>query len=72
MENGYVVIKNAFTREKAVEWMQDMWVRLGMDPSDKATWSQERVHIPVQHREKVATFAPKVNRYTPAKRRIMH
>ena len=41
-----------------------MWLRLGMDPNDKSTWSQERVHMPVLNREEVATFAPKVNRYT--------
>ena len=60
MENGYVVLKQAFTREKAAAWMKDMWVRLGMDPNDKTTWTQERVHMPVHRREEVATFAPKV------------
>ena len=60
MENGYVVIKHAFTQEKAAEWMKNMWVRLGLDPEDKSTWTQERIHMPVHNREEVATFAPKV------------
>ncbi|KAI0706197.1 hypothetical protein BC835DRAFT_15079 [Cytidiella melzeri] len=59
MENGYVVIKQAFTRGKAAEWMENMWLRLGMDPNDKSTWTKERIHMPVHRREKVADFAPK-------------
>ena len=61
LQNGYVVIKQAFTREKAAEWMKSMWIRLGVDPNDKATWTEERVHMPVQSRQAVSTFAPKVN-----------
>lgn len=62
MENGYVVIKNAFSKEKADEWMKDLWVRLGMDPNDKSTWVHEgaKVHMPMHKREPVPTFSPKV------------
>lgn len=60
MENGYIVIKQAFTMEKAAEHTKNMWVRLGRDPNDKSTWDQERIHMPVHHRERVADFAPKV------------
>ena len=56
----YVIIKNAFTAEKAEEWMANMWVRLGLDPNDKSTWNSEKIHMPFQRREKVASFAPKV------------
>ncbi|PAV16997.1 hypothetical protein PNOK_0706100 [Pyrrhoderma noxium] len=59
MSNGYVVIKDAFTQEKSAEWMNNMWVRLGMDPNDKTTWKQERTHMPAHNRELVHTFAPK-------------
>jgi len=59
MENGYVVIKQAFTKEKAAEWTQNMWVRLGLDPNDKSTWDRERIHMPWHKRETVSTFAPK-------------
>ncbi len=61
LENGYVVIKQAFTKEKADAFTKNIWVRLGMDPNDKSTWNQERVHMPPINREKVATFAPKVH-----------
>jgi hypothetical protein len=60
MENGYVVLKQAFTREKAAAWMENMWLRLDMDPSDKSTWIKERTNMPFHRQEKVAEFAPKV------------
>ncbi|CAA7258768.1 unnamed protein product [Cyclocybe aegerita] len=58
LEFGYIVIKKAFTKEKAEEWTKDLWVRLNLDPHDKSTWDRERIHMPSLHREKVATFAP--------------
>ena len=61
LEHGYLVVKHAFSPDKAVEFTKDMWVRLGMDPDDPATWDRERVHMPVLNREPVATFAPKVS-----------
>ncbi|KIP09704.1 hypothetical protein PHLGIDRAFT_116178 [Phlebiopsis gigantea 11061_1 CR5-6] len=59
LENGYVVIKQAFSKEKAAEWTKNIWVRLGFDPNDKSTWTRERIHMPWHKREKVSTFAPK-------------
>ncbi|KAI0044419.1 hypothetical protein FA95DRAFT_1608577 [Auriscalpium vulgare] len=59
MENGYLVIKNAFTKEKAEAWKSDMWVRLGMDQANPATWGdKERIHMPSHKREAISTFAP--------------
>ncbi|KAK0465302.1 uncharacterized protein EV420DRAFT_1513817 [Desarmillaria tabescens] len=59
LEKGYIVVKDAFTKEKAAEWAKDLWVRLGLDPDDKTTWDRERIHMPVHNREKVSTFSPK-------------
>ena len=61
MENGYLVVKQAFSKEKAAEFTKDMWVRLGLDPSDPSTWDRERIHMPWHKREPVATFAPRVS-----------
>ncbi|TBU23269.1 hypothetical protein BD311DRAFT_92050 [Dichomitus squalens] len=62
MENGYLIVKQAFSREKAAEFTKDMWVRLGMDPDDQSTWpvDRDRIHMPWHKREPVATFAPRV------------
>ncbi|KAH9920464.1 uncharacterized protein B0H18DRAFT_593712 [Fomitopsis serialis] len=59
LENGYIVIKQAFTKRKAAEWTKEMWTRLGLDPVDKSTWDRERIHMPWHKREAVSTFAPK-------------
>ncbi|KAI0652874.1 hypothetical protein C8Q70DRAFT_929079 [Cubamyces menziesii] len=62
MENGYLVVKQAFTREKAAEFTREMWTRLGLDPTNPETWprDRDRIHMPVHTREPVATFAPRV------------
>ncbi|KAI0344230.1 hypothetical protein BDW22DRAFT_1427864 [Trametopsis cervina] len=59
MENGYIILKQAFTKAKAEQWQENLWLRLDMDPEDKSTWTKERVHMPVHRREKVADFAPR-------------
>ena len=60
MEHGYIVVRGAFPAQRASEWCRTMWIRLGMDPLDKSTWTKERVHMPWHKRESVSTFAPKV------------
>ncbi|KAF8649896.1 hypothetical protein AX16_005655 [Volvariella volvacea WC 439] len=56
---GYIVVRGAFTKEKAAEWTRTMWIRLGLDPNDKTTWTKERIHMPWHRREAVSDFAPK-------------
>ena len=46
MDNGYIKISQAFTKEKAEQFTKDMWVRLGMDPEDKSTWTREWTNLP--------------------------
>ena len=60
LDSRYIVIKNAFSKEQVEEWTSNVWVRLGMDPNDKSTWTNEKVHMPWHCREPVQTFAPKV------------
>ncbi|KAJ3576134.1 hypothetical protein NP233_g628 [Leucocoprinus birnbaumii] len=59
LEHGYIIVKNAFTREQAAEFTSEMWVRLGLDPNDKSTWTKDRIHMPWLKRVKVSEFAPK-------------
>ncbi|KAK7058317.1 hypothetical protein VNI00_001948 [Paramarasmius palmivorus] len=59
LNHGYVVVKNAFDRERAAEFTDTMWIRLGLDPQDKSTWTKERIHMPYYRRVPVADFAPK-------------
>lgn len=60
LDNGYVVIKQAFTKENAEEWSKNLWVRLDIDPTDKSTWARERIHMPWHKRVPVVNIAPKV------------
>lgn len=59
MKYGYIRLAACFSREKAAEWSKDVWVRLGYSPTDKSTWTQERVNMPSHKEEPVQTFAPK-------------
>lgn len=59
LEQGYIVVKKAFSREKATQWIETIWIRLGLDPKDKETWDRERIHMPFHKREEVVKFAPK-------------
>ncbi|KAK2806775.1 hypothetical protein FQN50_005637 [Emmonsiellopsis sp. PD_5] len=59
LEHGYIHLKGCFTREKAAEWMKDLWTRLGYSPDDKSTWVRERINMPWHQGEDVQTFAPK-------------
>lgn len=56
---GYIRLTGCFSREKAAEWTRDVWTRLGYSPTDKSTWTSERVNMPSHRSEMVQTFAPK-------------
>ncbi|KZT44419.1 hypothetical protein SISSUDRAFT_16157 [Sistotremastrum suecicum HHB10207 ss-3] len=60
MDKGYVVIKEAFSKEKAADWTKMVWIRLGMDPNDVSTWNKEKVHMPNHRTAALQEFAPKV------------
>ncbi|KZT57822.1 hypothetical protein CALCODRAFT_555099 [Calocera cornea HHB12733] len=60
IENGYVAIRGAIPQESLDYFLEDVWVRLGMDPNDKSTWTKEDIHMPSHRRSHVEQFAPKV------------
>lgn len=49
VEHGWLRIPNAIAPQY-LSWLDNMWVRLGMDPEDKSTWTDEYVKLP-RHRE---------------------
>ncbi|KAG0651359.1 hypothetical protein D0Z07_2174 [Hyphodiscus hymeniophilus] len=59
MKYGYVIIRNAFSRQQAEDRMEKLWIRLGYDPNDANTWVLERVNMPSHSRVSFSTFAPK-------------
>lgn len=59
LEHGFVKIEKCFTKAQAEDFTADMWVRLGMSPTDKATWTEERTNMPWHRKLVVSEFAPK-------------
>ena len=59
LENGHIVIRNAFPRELAEEWKKIAFQRLGYDPDDFHSWKEERVHLPGMNWKRAAEIAPK-------------
>ncbi|KAG8753905.1 hypothetical protein FRC12_011382 [Ceratobasidium sp. 428] len=58
MNHGYVVIKQALKEEWIERVTHDVWIRLGVDPNDKSTWSVERVNQPWHRRALAKDVAP--------------
>jgi hypothetical protein len=59
LTKGYVLVKNAFTREQGSNWAAKTFTRLGYDPNDRSTWTQSRIHMPSHHGVEVKDFSPK-------------
>ena len=59
LKHGYIRLESCFSREKAAQWTNNLWTRLGMDPADKSTWTRERTNMPFHTAEDVRSFAPK-------------
>ncbi|WP_309719292.1 phytanoyl-CoA dioxygenase family protein [Armatimonas sp.] len=59
LTQGFVVIKNAFSREQAAHLSRDVWTRLGYNPEDKATWAKNRIHMPTLSSVLVQELAPR-------------
>jgi len=58
MQEGYIILRGAFSKEKAAAWSEDVWIRLDMDPNDMKTWDREWINMPVIRSEKIETFSP--------------
>lgn len=59
LERGYVAIRGAVPREFAEEQQRRMWIRLGYDPNDPATWERDRIHMEARDRWDVQRLAPR-------------
>ncbi|ROW12079.1 hypothetical protein VMCG_00537 [Cytospora schulzeri] len=59
LNNGWVKIPQAFTRDQAAQVTKDVWTRLGMDPNDKSTWHTLWTNMPSHQTFDASTFAPR-------------
>lgn len=59
LNQGFVVLRGAFSEEQAKAWCKETWPRLGYDPQDRSTWAQSRIHMPTLNALDVRQFAPR-------------
>ncbi|KAL2212945.1 hypothetical protein CC79DRAFT_2007 [Sarocladium strictum] len=59
MTYGWIRVPEAFTQAQADEWTADLWLRLGYDKDDKASWIQDKVNMPGHSSVDVRDFSPK-------------
>ena len=59
LNHGWVKVPNCFTQADADDLTSTLWTRLGMSPTNKATWTKERIHMPSQRSFDASRFAPK-------------
>lgn len=58
LEFGYVHLRGAFPREAAEEWAAACYRRLRIDPNDRTTWKDTRIHMGGDQYVDVAEFSP--------------
>jgi ectoine hydroxylase-related dioxygenase (phytanoyl-CoA dioxygenase family) len=59
LAHGWIRLSNCFTREQAEAATRSVWTRLGMDPDNKSTWTEERIHMPGHGEFDASEFAPR-------------
>jgi len=58
LSRGFVVIKNAFSREQAKPYLDTLWPRLVMKEDDRSTWHKAFLQLPPTRKIKLQEFAP--------------
>jgi len=58
VEHGWLRVRNAIKKKYMDDWMQYLWPRLGMSPSDMSTWHPEYVTMPPQHEVRNEELCP--------------
>ncbi|KAL2019695.1 hypothetical protein VTK56DRAFT_9314 [Thermocarpiscus australiensis] len=59
LTHGWIKIPNAFTKEQAESVTKNVWVRLGMSPTDQSTWTRQRINMPHHTTFDASQFAPR-------------
>lgn len=58
LNQGYIVIRGAFSREKSLSWVREECARVGYDIDDPTTWTEEYIRVSTQRPVTLADFAP--------------
>lgn len=57
-QQGFLVIKHAFSREDSLAWVRDECAYVGYDVDNPQTWTQEYLRIPTQRQETLQDYSP--------------
>jgi Phytanoyl-CoA dioxygenase (PhyH) len=60
LQYGFVTIKEAFSPDLAAERAAACYRRLGIDPNDRSTWKEDRIHMGGDQYLQVRDIAPRV------------
>ena len=61
VQRGYVRLSGCFDRQLADQWRKLAFERMGCDPGDPTSWTQERIHLPKMNLVDVHDVAPKAH-----------
>lgn len=59
---GFVHLKDCFDTSPgsiAHRWAQESWLRNGIDPNNRTTWPNDKIHMPNTETMRVSEFSPK-------------
>ncbi|KAL3485514.1 hypothetical protein BJX62DRAFT_242870 [Aspergillus germanicus] len=59
LDHDFIRLPQCFSREVAQNFTSSIWSRLGISPTDKSTWTSERINMPGHTVVSVSDFAPK-------------
>ncbi|KIM28616.1 hypothetical protein M408DRAFT_329381 [Serendipita vermifera MAFF 305830] len=59
LRHGFVRIPQVLTPEQVSDFTSGLWTRLGYSPTDKTTWTTERINMPSHRSMALQDFAPK-------------
>src|SRR5262245_54736292 len=45
VENGFVLLRDAFSRETAAEIRKFLWSEIGLSPDEPSKWTKSMIHI---------------------------
>jgi len=58
LNNGFVIIKNCFSRDFAKIWVDLAYERLGFNPADSMTWAKGIIHTPAYNYFRIKELSP--------------
>ena len=62
LAHGFVHLTNCFDTAPgsvAYRWVKESWARNGIDPDNRSTWPNDKIHMPNTENELVSKFSPK-------------